>query len=80
MKKDFMYSVPLNNSDRKDNETSIYRHPDFVNKDFKESIEFNTIHDMFKKRLENINSKFIGVRLKDKDGQISKSFTWYTTK
>lgn len=29
-----MYALPINNPDRKDNETSIYRHPDFVNKDY----------------------------------------------
>lgn len=40
MKKDYLYAVPLNNSDKKDNETCIYRHPDSVGKDYKQSVEF----------------------------------------
>lgn len=62
MKKDYLYAVPLNNSDKKDNETCIYRHPDSVGKDYKQSVEFQTIHDMYKKRLENMDSRFIGIR------------------
>lgn len=38
MDKNFMYAVPINNPDKKDNETSVYRHPDFVDKDFKDTI------------------------------------------
>lgn len=34
MDKNFTYAVPINNPDRRTNETPIYRHPDFVNKDY----------------------------------------------
>ena len=80
MNKNFMYAVPTNNSDRKDNETSIYRHPDFVNKNYQDTVQFKTIHEMYKKRLENLNSKFLGVRKMKDNGELEKKFTWYTTK
>ena len=80
MKKNFVYAVPLNNPDKKDNETSIYRHPEYLHKNYSENIQFQTIHDMYKKRLEDLNSKFMGVRLTDSEGKLENKFTWYNTK
>lgn len=51
MDKNFKYAIPINNQDRQQNETSIYRHPDFVSRDYRETIPYTTIHQMFKKRL-----------------------------
>ena len=34
MTKKILYAVPINNKDKKQNETSIYRAPEMVNKNF----------------------------------------------
>ena len=64
MDKNFTYAIPINNPDRKPNETSIYRHPDFVSRNYAETIPYKTIHEMFRKRLQDPTSDLLGVRLK----------------
>jgi len=48
--KEINYAIPINNPDRKPNETFIYRNAETVNidpKDFK--LEFKTLHDVYNK-------------------------------
>lgn len=48
----FKYAVAINNPDKKENETSIYRHPEMVNKDFADQVQNLTLQDAYKKRME----------------------------
>ena len=70
-----MYALPISNQDKKQNETYIYRHPDFVNKDYLSTVPYKTIHDYYKQRLNNLNNKFIGER-KLTNGKLDNFYTF----
>ena len=63
------YNVSTNNKDKKDNESHIYRSPNSLGVDlFAEPKKFKTMHDFYKRTLENhANSPFLGTRY-SKDG------------
>ena len=80
-KEERIYSIPINNSNRKDNETVIYRHPLAVGKElFKPDREIKTLHDSYLKSLNNPQNDFLGYREKDADGQLKKKFTFFSYK
>ena len=81
--KEIDYAIPINNPDRKPNETYIYRNPDCVNvdpKDFK--LEYSSIHDIYKNTFlfDNLNAPCIGYRAKNPDGSLQNVYTWYSKK
>lgn len=81
MKPTVLYATPVNNEDRKENETSIYRDPKQVNKDWSQTLPISTIHDCFKKNLEKPHNKMFGYRKKAKEGSdLEKKYTWLTVK
>ena len=76
MKKNFLYSIPIHNKDKKENETSIYKHPLVIKKNWEDVYKKQTIHDNYKKLLENPNLELLGFRKKLKNGDLEKKFTW----
>lgn len=51
MEKNFSYAIPINNKDKADNESSIYRHPDAVNKPLESFVSLSTLHNAYTKAL-----------------------------
>ena len=51
MNKNFQYAIPLNNKDKKENESSIYRHPSAVNKELESFVSLTTLHNAYNKAL-----------------------------
>lgn len=80
--KEINYAIPIDNPDRKKNETSIYRNPDTVNVDPKDyQMEFGTIHDIYKKTFKDkLDDNCIGLRLKNPDGTLQNIYTWHSKK
>ena len=79
--KTILYSTPLDNEDRAKNETSIYRCPKQVGKDWLKNLPISTIHDCFKKNLEKPNNKMFGYRAFKKNSKVHQDkFTWLTVK
>ena len=78
--KEIDYAIPINNPDRKPNETFIYRNPEYVNTDPKNfQVEFNTIQDIYRKVFNNkVDEPIIGYRAKNQDGTLQNVYTWYT--
>lgn len=73
------YAVPLNNEDKKPNETSIFRHPDAVGKDLASFTKFKTIQEIYKFRFIQ-NEKKIGYGRREIDPitkKLSEEITWY---
>lgn len=73
-----VYSIPINNPDKKPNETSIYRHFEMVNKKFDQH-EGLTLIDGFRDRLKHPDKDFIGEIL-SKNGVQDDFYTWYSNK
>ena len=66
------YAVSINNSDKKDNESYVYRHPESLNRDLEKQTMENTssLQDIIKRlNQENPDRKFIGKIFRDKGGQ-----------
>ncbi len=81
--KPIKYMVPIQNKDKKENETFIYRHPKTVNYDlfnFEEDIK--TLHDVYIKRfkLEDENEPCIGRRERNMNGELFKKVHWYSNR
>lgn len=76
------YAIPINNPDRKSNETSIYRNPQTPNIDVKDfKTEYNTIHDVYNKTFGfKEDDNCVGSRLKNSDGTLQDIFTWKSKK
>ena len=74
------YSLPINNPDRKEDETFIYRNPDYVNIDPREvKLEFDSIHAIYEKAFSSSSdAPCIGYRARNFDGSLQNIFTWYT--
>lgn len=72
------YAIPIDNPDKKDNETCIYKSPETVNEDlFKMKFQYNTIHDMYNEYFNyKPESDAFGHRLKNEDGTLVNAFTW----
>ena len=76
--KNVNYAIPIYNEDRKENETFIYRSPDFANigPDNYE-MEFATLHELYNKYFsENPHDNAMGHRLNNEDGTLANVFTW----
>ena len=73
------YAVPIENADRKANETFIYRNPDGLDLDLNNfDTKLKTIHDIYKKMFnDGLNEDCIGYRAKNPDGSLQNSYTWY---
>ena len=74
------YAIGINNEDKKDNESQIYRNPKSVGRDlFNHKTEFQTIHDIYRSILkDHKDSEFLGRRLKNEKGELENSFTFQT--
>ena len=72
------YAIPIYNEDKKDNETFIYRAPEFANVDpMNKELEFRTLHELYNKYFsEYPNDDAFGHRLKNEDGSLANVFTW----
>lgn len=72
------YALPIGNTDRKSNETFIHRNPDSANADPRDYIpDTKTIQDVLNKVFsKNIDSGFLGHRVKNPDGTLQPYFTW----
>jgi long-chain acyl-CoA synthetase len=66
-----VYMSPVNNPDKKENETSIYRSPD--NMDLQPLTDKQTVQDFVKERFEqcNMNDHVIFRRVQDADGNLT---------
>lgn len=73
------YSVNTNNSDKKNNETHIYRSPLALNKSLESFLECTTIHQIYNKCLQKPQLPLLGKRQVNPDGTFEKNFAWYTT-
>lgn len=75
-----LYCEPLNNIDKKPNETSIFRHPKSLRADLNRfSEKYPTIQSVYKNRLsETANDQCFGRREKLQNNELSKTITWYS--
>ena len=71
------YALGMNNEDKKNNESQIYRHPTSKDRDlFTHKPEFETMHEMYKAILEkNSDSEFLG-RRNLLNGKLNNYFTF----
>lgn len=75
------YSVPVNNIDKRPNETSIYRNPASVGRDiYNLQPEVQTLHDVLRHRFQNQENEFLGRRQIDGSGNLENHFTWKTNR
>lgn len=75
----FVYAVSVNNSDKKENETHIFRHPDAVHKDIFSCETVKTLQEVLEHRFKKLNELYLGYRLVDSATQERNSFfTWKT--
>lgn len=72
-----IYSVPIKNKDKKDNETYIFRHPEALGLDLN-SLPNETLHFYYKKFLEKPNEPFMGERRITPYGNLDKCYHFYT--
>ena len=78
--KEVNYAVPIENEDKRDDETYIYRAPESVGKDLNMyGEEFNTLHNLYKQYFNyKPDDKAFGRRLLNDDGTLQDEFTWIT--
>lgn len=80
-KKNLLYAVCTDNSDKKDNETHIYRHPEVVGQDlWALNASVFTIHDIYRTAFQDPQKQSIGRREKNEDGSLQNVVTWYANK
>lgn len=74
------YALPINNPDRKPNETSIYREAQSTHIDpHNIKAEYSTVHDIYRKTFnDKLDDNCIGARMKNSDGSLQNIFTWYS--
>ena len=76
---ELIYAVSTNNSDKKSNETHIFRHPESLGKDLYAPCEFRTLHDVYARRLKlEPAHNTLGRRERDAQGQLAQTITWYS--
>ena len=51
-----LYCISTENKDKQPNETHIYKHPMAIGKNPEFFLECHTLHDIYRKALENPNS------------------------
>ncbi len=78
MTKKLVYSISTNNQDKKDNETHVRCAPNMLNKNFLDTLKFQTMHDIYRKRMSEPTSRCLGQRMKNSDGELQNYFSWLT--
>lgn len=76
MEKNFLYSIPIKNNEKKPNETYIYKNPLVKEIEWNKLYKKRTLHETYKKLLEDPNLEMIGYRKKNNKGILEKKFTW----
>ncbi len=61
---EIVYAQPINNKDKADNETSIYRSPEMIGVDWEGQMEVTTLHEVYKKRMQSPQDPLLGSRKK----------------
>lgn len=80
-KKELIYCLPINNDDKKQNETSIYRHPDVLDKDiWNLNPSLHTIHDIYRAAFQDPDKHVIGRREMNEDGSLQNVLTWFSNR
>ena len=74
--KDLIYAKSIQNKDKRDNETFVYRHLDMVGKEFT-VYKGKTMHEIYKNRQRKPYNRYLGNRKKI-DGKLSNKISWLT--
>ena len=76
-----LYAVSMQNADKKDNESHVYRHPDAVDCDiWNLKPQLKTIHDAYRVAFEKPNRQILGRRERNQDGTLQNVITWFSNK
>ncbi len=68
------------NKDKKSNETDVYQSPLRSKPGFNIESKYKNIHEMYQIRLQNHDTKMLGVRRRTPYGNLEKQFYWYTAR
>jgi long-chain acyl-CoA synthetase len=72
----FKYCYPINNHDRKENETFIYRNQLTIGKNWEEMYSIKTLHLIYKTLLETPDLEILGYRKKNNKNELEKKFSF----
>ena len=76
--KNIIYALSIDNKDKKDNESHIYRAPESLELDLNNyPLEFKTLHDAYRSTFnENPDAECMGYRQRNPDGSLQNCYTW----